>query len=237
MVLLDCVEVVAEVDHEANRVADACCGEIGSWVELFEDGAVSEMETGDRIKRGTVAALRLQEEPGAQQVDQLGVAVGSIGIGQPGLVRNQANEFGSGVVARSGLLFDPRRELGDGRQGHERGQPRMVSCEISGYLLDEEMPERHATQTSLTVGDRIEDGGVGLLGGERLAFASEHAGDAVGDAASQGDFDEDERFVRHGGVQEGVTPAIRWFEAAPQLVPVADLVYGLVVDDALKHSG
>ena len=83
--------------------------------------------------------------------------------------------------------------------------------------------------------DRVEDGAVGGGRVDDLGAAVEQRRNALGDAAHQGDLDEDQRLVGQGRVEEGEAAAILR-QPPPQIVPAVDRMHRLVVDQLLEHD-
>ena len=110
----------------------------------------------------------------------------------------------------------------------------MVARQIGGDLLDEKGPERHAFQTVLAVRDRIEDRRVRLIGGEDFAVFAQHLLDGFRNPAGQRDFDEDQRLVRQGGMEEAEAAPVLRLQAAAQILPAVDLMHRLIGDDLLQ---
>ena len=58
MILLDVVELVEIINHEAMRLLEGLLGEVGKKVDPLEARPVAEMEAGNRIEGGAGAGAR-----------------------------------------------------------------------------------------------------------------------------------------------------------------------------------
>ena len=63
MVLLDVIEVVEIIHHQAIRLRDGTIGRVGKPVDAFKPRTIAEMETRHRIHRGAALVARSQEVP------------------------------------------------------------------------------------------------------------------------------------------------------------------------------
>ena len=134
----------------------------------------------------------------------------------------------------SGLAY-PAHVAGHRRQRREQIEARNRGCELFGDLLDQEVPERDAPQTGLTVGDRVEDCrfvvGHEVVGRDR---SIEEGLDRAGQVEGERHFDEDKRLVGRQRVEEAETTAVV-FEPPAQVVPPSYLVDRLVGDELLQN--
>ena len=105
-------------------------------------------------------------------------------------------------------VVEPLSESGDRRQRGELRYARELSLYGVGNLLDQEVAETDTGKPCLTVADRIEDRGIGLLllllVGRRVDQCMDFAGKPVG----QGNLDKNQGFVRQGGVKKPEASAI-----------------------------
>src|SRR5689334_2260962 len=67
VVLLDVVDVVLVVHHQAMRLREGLFRQVAEWIELLQPRAVAEMETRHRIERTAIAIAR-GEEVGRRRV-------------------------------------------------------------------------------------------------------------------------------------------------------------------------
>ena len=58
-------------------------------------------------------------------------------------------------------IHEPLAESGNGRNGGKDSQAGKFFFQILGHFLDQEVAERHAAKTLLTVGDRVKHGAIG----------------------------------------------------------------------------
>ena len=134
---------------------------------------------------------------------------------------------------RLGLL-QPWHEARHRRQRDERVELGQLAAQFLDHLLDQEIAERNAAEPALGVGDRIEHRGARALDRHRLPVHREQRRDRARNRLGQRHLDEDQRGVGQRGMEEGVAAAVGRIDAAAQIVPVADLVHGLVADDLFE---
>ena len=77
VVLLDVLEVVKIIDHQAVRLLQRPLRRIGEEVEPFEPRAVAEMEARNRIERRATGTARVQIIPGGRSQQRLVNRLGS----------------------------------------------------------------------------------------------------------------------------------------------------------------
>ena len=83
VVLLDVVEIVAVVDHQAVRLLQGALGRVAEPVEPFQPRAVAEMEARDRVDRQAAAVARAQEIPGGGAHQRVRDRLGDVRIAPP----------------------------------------------------------------------------------------------------------------------------------------------------------
>ena len=105
------------------------------------------------------------------------------------------------------MFVEPDPETRNWRQGGKFSNAPDLGRELIDDALDQEAAETDPVETPLAVRDRVEDRRVRLV---RLGLAArrEQNLDVVGDALGQRDLDEDQRLVRHAGMEIGVAPAV-----------------------------
>ena len=195
-----------------------------------------------------VARRQPQQRP-PQRLHQ-GRLLDPIRIGQDGLetaFRSQAAVrqagqrpvFGLGQHAPLALgqpLVQPGAEAGDGRQGGEGLQADEFPRQVVHHPLDQEIAEADAGEPFLGVGDGVEDGGVGLGRVAHRRGGVEQFLHIAGDAAHQRHLDEDQRLVRHAGVEEAVKAPVG-IQPILEVVPALDGMDRLVDHDLFQHGG
>ena len=175
VVLLDVVEIVEVVHHQAVRLAQRALRGVGKQVEPFEPRAVAEMEARDRIERRAAPVAPAQKYQAAAR------SSGSRTVSDTARSRHQSGRS-SAVSAERSSSLDPARRLARAlaaepggevrhrRQRDEGREPRNLARNLLDHLLDQEVAERDAGQPALAVGDRIEHRRRGAIGFEPLAL-------------------------------------------------------------------
>src|SRR5262245_3992071 len=121
----------------------------------------------------------------------------------------------------------PRAKARDRRKRRELVDTKELPAQVLDDLLDEEMAERHASETGLAVGDGVEHRPACPGGIRDRSSKIQQRLNVAGQPASERDLDEDQRFVRKRRMKERVAAPVRR-ETAPQVVPSLDLMHGFV---------
>ena len=242
VVLLDVIEIVEVVDHQAVGLLQRAARCVAEPVEPLEASAVAEMETRDRIGRHAAAVAGAQIIPGGRAQERLTDRGGNRGIAPPIRLRQHGQRLAIVFVERQRSLVDalaiePGGEIRRRGKRDEMRDARQFAAHFLDHLLDEEMAERHASKPALAIGDRVEHRGGGALRLDRLALVGQDRRDRARYLAGERHLDENQRLVDQRRMKEGVAAAVRRIDAPAQILPVANFVHRLVADDLFQDHG
>ena len=235
VIAFDLGEIVLIVDHHAVGLGEALLRQIAHRIDPFEPRAVAEMEARDRIDDASVGPPDLEEVMRRQRLERLAHARRGLGAFRPSVLERDVahgldQRLDRGIVA----AFHPAPEARDGRQRHEGLDLRQFATDLLDHLLDQEIAEAHAGKALLAIRDRVEGRGAGLVLGDVGPPLGEQRRDRGRRRHRQRDLDEDQGLVDQGRMEERIAAPIDRIDAAPQVVPAADLVHRLVADDLLQ---
>ena len=244
VVLLDVVEIVEVVDHDAVRLPHAVRRRSAEEIDLLQPRAIAEMEARDRIDRQAArdcAHAGNTRRPPASAAPR--PARGSPAPATSLRCRDWTSASRSSCVsardepdARS--RFEPAGEARHRRQRDEGLEPRIVARNLLHHLLDQEIAEGHAGKAALAIGDRVEDRG------RRLVRHRAARGSPAGSARSSPGFARSARPRRRSAARrpapDGRTRSSggrRGSMRRRRSSQLADLVHRLVLDDLFEDIG
>ncbi|MBK7471502.1 MAG: hypothetical protein IPI73_13645 [Betaproteobacteria bacterium] len=143
---------------------------------------------------------------------------------------------GAGRLRRRQGGAQPVAKARHRRERAETLDARKLGGQQSRHLLDQEGPQRDSAQSRLAVADAVERRQLKISLRFRLAVDGDQRRNRGRHFRQQRNLDEDQRLVRQRGVEEREAAAVI-LQAAAQIVPAADFVYGFVADELLEQRG
>ena len=190
------------------------------------------MEARDGVDHPPVRPAAFQKIIGGERLQDLPHPRRALGMGRPVVVLGALTRLrGKRLNGRIVGGLDPGAKAGDRREGDESLNSWQLSADFLHHLLDEKIAEADARQALLAIRDRIECRDPRLVLSDMGALLGEQRRDRVGRGQGQRHLDEDQRLVDHRRMEERVAAPVHRIDAPAQVLPVADLVDGLVADD------
>src|SRR5258707_3367483 len=161
MVVVDGVAVVEVVHHDAEGFLDTAWRAVAEPIDPFEPRAIAEVKT-----RHGVDAYRWppRQIAGAKPEQGRAQLLALRRVIPPIAALELWQQRGVGVASIRKPWTEPAPKSRHRRQGGKPLQLRKLRLELLDHLFDQEIAERYAAQAVLTVGDRIENRGVGTRG-------------------------------------------------------------------------